>query len=261
MANYISTEILAEAYTHLEIEVFDDKAGLEALRKDLTAFFQERASFLFGTDVEIKVVFEEGSLKTRVIAIGSAAATLLGALGAYGGFRESVVQLANDAATLAQSANMEVVFRTKTPQCDRLRIEKRRGVFGRVASLLSELDAVSHSVAGSRLPTTFQRLRDTSSATDALLTWDLNVDRLFEKFEGKETEACVAQGLLEEVRRMPRQVPWLGELNQGGFRVEVTRSDPNLAGQIDATAARYAATVRAVEKKLKDRVAIASGAG
>lgn len=258
MANYISTEILAEAYSHLEIEVFNDKAKLEALRRELTSFFQERASFFFGGDVEIKVVFEEGSLKTRVIAIGSVAATLLTAVGAYGGFRDGVVQLANDAATLAQSANMEVVFRTRTAQCDRLRIEKRKGVFGRVAALLYELDNVASSLSSTRLPTTHIRLKDTTVTIDALLKWDSNVDRLFEKFEGPETEACVAQGLLDEVRRLPRSVPWLEELNQGGFRVDVTRSDPNLAGQIDATAARYAATIKALEKKLRDRLIIAT---
>lgn len=130
MANYIKAEILAEAYTHLEIDLFEDKAKLESLKRELTSFFQERASFLFGTDVEIKVEFEEGSLKTKIIAIGSAAATLTAVVGAYGDFRQSVTQLASDATSLAQSANMEVIFRTKTPHCDRLRIEKRKGVFG-----------------------------------------------------------------------------------------------------------------------------------
>ena len=97
MANYINSEILAEAYTHLEIDLYEDKVKLATLKQELTTFFHERASFLFGTDVEIKIEFEEGSLKTKIIAIGSAAATIVGVLGSYGDFRQSVNQLANDA--------------------------------------------------------------------------------------------------------------------------------------------------------------------
>ncbi|MFY0448402.1 hypothetical protein ACOMHD_10190, partial [Xanthomonas codiaei] len=129
MANYIKKEILAEAYTHLDIEIFDDKLRLDQLRSELTAFFKERASFLFGTDVDIVVEFEEGSLKTRVIAFGSAAAVIAGAIGAYPSFKEGVTHIANDAVAIAQSANIEVIFRTRTAYCDRLRVEKRRGVF------------------------------------------------------------------------------------------------------------------------------------
>ena len=254
MANYISNEILAEAYTHLDIDTFQNKPELEKLRRDLTSFFQERASFLFGTDVNIKVEFEEGSLKTRIIATGSLAAALVAG---YPNFRAGISHLSGDASMLAHSANMEVVFRTRTAPCDRIRIEKRKGVFGRVDALITELDAAASLIANVALPRTHVQLKHTSDATAALLAWDNNVDRLFSKFDDPETELCVAQGLLEELAQLPRSVPWYSELNGRGIRANMTRSDPHLAGLIDGEAARYAATIKAIEKKLKTRTIVA----
>lgn len=253
MANYIKSEILAEAYTHLEVDLFQDKTKLEALRRELTSFFQERASFLFGTNVEIKVEFEEGSLKTKIIAIGSAAATLAGVVGTYGDFRQSVTQLASDATSLAQSANMEVVFRTKAPHCDRLRIEKRKGVFGRVASLIGDLDAVSSNLIDSKFPTTHIKLRAANAVTDALLSWEVSADSLFSKFSDPETTACVANGLLAEVKKLPRHLPWHSQLSQSSFQNQIVEADSDFAGQVAAASARYTATLRSIEKKLNDR--------
>lgn len=260
MANYIKSEVLAEAYTHLDIELFEDKVKLEALRKELTNFFHERASFMFGGDVNITVVFESGSLRTKIIATGKAALIIGTAVSAYGGFRESVVSLSNDAVALAQAANMEVIFRTKTPHCDRLRIEKRKGVFGRVASLLSELDTVSNEIDNSQLPATPIKLKRVNETVDRLLTWDTNVDKLFSKFEGPETEACVSEGLLAEVNKLPRHLPWHRELLQPTFRAQMATSEPTHAGQVAAASARYNAALKAIEKKLKDRMTTAVSA-
>lgn len=254
MANYIKSEVLAEAYTHLEIELYDDKVKLEALRSELAAFFGERASFLFGSDVEIRIEFEEGSLKTKIIAIGSAAATLAAVVGSYGDFRQSVTQLANDAVGLAQAANMEVIFRTKTPHCDRLRIEKRKGVFGRVASLLNELDSISSKIAESRFPTNHIRLKEANAAVDSLLTWDRTVDNLFSKFDSSETEACVAEGLLSEVRKMPGQFSWHSELTQSSMKASIVEADASFAGQVAGASARYSAALKSIKKKLADRL-------
>lgn len=258
MANYITSEILAEAYTHLEIDLYEDKEKLEALKTELTTFFRERASFLFGTEVQIKIEFEAGSLKTKIIAIGSAAATLVSVVGAYGNFRESIVQLAGDATSLAQSANMEVIFRTKTPHCDRLRIEKRKGVFGRVASLINELDSVTSKMSDNQFPTNQARLKSANAVTDALLMWEVNVDKLFVKFEDPATTRCIADGLLAEIKKIPRNFPWHAELQQSNLRSQITNADSNFSGQVVAADARWGATVKSIEKKLKDRNTISA---
>ncbi len=94
---------------------------------------------------------------------------------------ESTVSLSNDAVALAQAANMEVIFRTKTPHCDRLRIEKRKGVFGRVASLLSELDTVSNEIDNSQLPATPIKLKRVNETVDRLLVASRMIVRPFDK--------------------------------------------------------------------------------
>lgn len=254
MANYITNEVLSEAYTHLDIELFQDKIKLEQLRQELTNFYHDRASFLFGANVEIKVIFEEGSLRTRIVAIGSAAVMIGAVVADYGSFRESIIQLSSDAVSLAQAANLEVIFRTKTPYCDRIRVEKRKGIFGRVSALLSELDAVSSMIDSSRLPTSTHKLNEANAAIDRLLDWDSNVDALFTKFDGPDTEACIAEGLLVELKKVPRKFVWHEELSKSNFQVQLMSGDPEFSGKVAATATRYQVSLKAVEKKLKDRI-------
>jgi hypothetical protein len=254
MANYIDKEILAEAYTHLAIELFDDKVALEKLRRELLTFFQERASFIFENDVQIAIEFEEGSLKTRVIAYGSAAAIILGAVSQYGSFRDSVTQLANDAVGLAHAANIEVVFRTKTRYCDRLRVEKRKGVFGRVATYLNDLDGIASDIEVSKLPTSQKKVEEVEELVNRLVRWDQQVDRLFEKLEEGETQACIANGLRDEVLRLPRSLPWKDELTSSSLRAQVAASDTAVSVAASGVLERYEAGIRAIDKKLKARV-------
>ncbi|HWA14381.1 MAG TPA: hypothetical protein VHA15_14915 [Burkholderiales bacterium] len=252
MANYIHNEILSEAYTHLESDLFDDKEALERLRKLLVAFYTERASFLFGQDVQIEVIFEEGSLKTKIVAWGSAAAIITAAVAGYPSFREGVLQLSHDAVSLAQAANLEVIFRTQTPYCDRIRVEKRKGVFGRVSALINDLDSISHEISSLKLPTSTSKLRDSKEAINRLLTWRENAETLFSKFEGPETEVCVAEGLIAEFRKLPSQLPWKEELSGSGLRSQIAGSDPALAGNVAAEATRYEVTFKSILKDLKN---------
>jgi hypothetical protein len=256
MANYIKSEVLAEAYTHLDIDVYHDKAKLAELEKSLSTFFQERASFLFDTDVQIKIEFEEGSLKTKIIAFGSAATVLAGVISNYGTFRQSVTQLAEDASGLAQSANLEMIFRTKTPYCDRLRIEKRKGVFGRVASLITELDAVSAKVLDTKAPLNHARLIATNDAIEYLINWDTSVDKLFAKFDTPETAACVAEGLISELARFPKKFPWQDDFKNGSFKNQILSSNAKLNGDVAASIARYEATLKLAKNKMKQRATI-----
>ncbi len=252
MANYINSEILAEAYTHLDIDIFDDKAQLERLRNDLTVFFKERASVMFGHPVDVRVEFEEGSLKTKIIAFGSAALTLGAAVANYGDFRSGVNQLSNDATAIAQAANLEVIFRTKTPHCDRLRIEKRKGVFGRVSALINELDAVSEAIATSKLPNNEVRLQYARDAVDKLLQWQLDSQMLFEKFDDPETISCVALGLLAELKKVPRKFSWEAGLRaQKSLSMQMVDADPQVASEVAGVAARLPAAVSSIEKWLR----------
>lgn len=254
MANYINGEILSEAYSHLNVDVINDEVALEKLKNELTSFFEERAKFMFGDAVKIEIEFEEGSLITKIKVVGSAALAIGVALNTYGSFRQSIDYLASDATTLAQSANLEMVFRTRAAYCDRVRVEKRRGVFGRVDELLNELDLIKRDISESKLPTTERSLSGFSRHVDRLNDWNIKANTLFDKFDSEATTACVAAGLLEELDKFPTAAPWESELKGQDFRTEVIRSNPAFAGKVSGRAQEFKETVRYIQKYYKDIV-------
>lgn len=254
MANYINEEILSEAYSHLEVELFHDKVALAKLKHGLTTFFEERAKFLFGDEIRVEIEFEEGSLRTKIKVIGSAALVIVAAMDSYGSFRQSIDYLEKDSTILAQSANLEMIFRTKAAYCDRVNVEKRRGVFGRVNVLLGELDVIKREIDDSKFPTSASSIRIFSGHVERLNNWHKKSEKLFSKLENDETKACVAAGLLEELTQFPSKAPWANELKQESFRAELIKANPELAGNVAAGATQFEETVRYIKKYYKDIV-------
>lgn len=236
MANYINEEILSEAYSHLHVDIFNDKVALSKLKVELTSFFEERAKFMFGDAIKIEIEFEEGSLRTKIKVVGNAAVAIVLAIDAYGSFRQSVDYLSRDSTMLAQSANLEMVFRTKAAYCDRVTVEKRRGVFGRIDEFLSELDLINREISDSALPTSARALSAFLKHVDRLNAWQERANKLFNKLDSEETKACVAAGFMEELDKFPSNAPWADELNEKGFRTEIIKADPALAGKISGGA-------------------------
>lgn len=258
MANYIDEEILCEAYTRLNIDIYNDKEALTQLKTYLLPYFEERAKFLLGNDIRVEVTFNEGSLITKLTALGSAGVILITALSSYGSFRQSVEQLSKDAAALAQGANLEVLFRTKTPYCDRVNIEKRKGVFGRVDNLFGDLDAIRSAVEGKVTPPrNLPALEDYSLTIDSLVAWDSKASKLFDKLENPQTESCIANGLIEELNGLPKNLEWEKNLSDSSFRNQLSQSDPDFAGKLVAVATRYKQTLASIKGALITRRNIA----
>lgn len=254
MTNYINEEILCEAYTKLNINIFHDKNKLDILERNLKEFFGERAKFYLGDDVEIRVEFEEGSLITKIKVVGGAVTVLAAAIANYGSFRDSVSQISQDATTLAQSANLEVIFRTKAAYCNRIDSERRKGIFGRVNDLIIKLDAAHEKIAQSALPTSIGPLKAFNAATDSLLSWDKVSDKFFNKLTDSATIACISAGLLEELEKLPENAPWEAELNGSTFRATLANQSPTLSGDIAGAAARYSQSIKELKKLMRHRV-------
>ncbi|MRW94280.1 hypothetical protein GJ699_30325 [Duganella sp. FT80W] len=254
MTAYINEEILCEAYTKLNIDIFHDKKRLAQLEKELIGFFTERAKFYIGDDVKIRIEFEEGSLITKLKVVGSAAVLVASAIAEYGSFRGGVSQIADDAATLAQSANMEVTFRTRAASCDRISSERRKGIFGRVADLIGRLDNIHADLANSRIPTSPAAVKKFNSITDTLLEWEHSSDKFFGKLTDEPTISCLSAGLLEELEKLPKAAPWSGELTGDSFRNAVANSTATLGSDVSGSAARYEAAIREVKKGMRRRV-------
>lgn len=152
MADYITKiegkEILGQAYSHLDINFFeneDQRANLERLIK---TYVIPRAKFLFGEDIEVVVDFEHGSLKSTITVWGTITAIMAGVAG-YKPLKEGAIEIFNDvkavataiakddekalqakknlkesaedAARLAQATNLEVLFSTGARSCQKIR--------------------------------------------------------------------------------------------------------------------------------------------
>ncbi|TEA79851.1 hypothetical protein [Allopusillimonas ginsengisoli] len=253
MARYISREILCEAYTHLDINLYSNKQALQELERKLKPFFEERAKFLLGDDVTVEIKFEPGSLKTRLTVLGSAGLIMLNTLTSYGSFRQGVEALSRDAASLAESANLEVLFRTRTPYCDRINIERRKGVFGRVDDHLSKLDAIGIAISSSDLPRNDHDIQQANALVDRLVDWNIQVSKLFTKLESPDTIACVAEGLEYELNKFTKTFPWSKRLQQSSLRGQLARADPGHHGKLVALAARLTTTVTSIQKDMTAR--------
>lgn len=255
MTNYINEEILCEAYTKLNIDIFHDKEKLAELEKNLMSFFYERAKFYLGDDIQVRIEFEEGSLITKLTVIGGALLAITNAVAQYGSFRESVLQISQDATTLAQSANSEVIFRTKTAYCNRIDSERRKGVFGRADDLIRKLDNAYIKITNSKLPTNKNSVQEfNKTINNELSNWSATSDKFFTKLTDEATKACMAAGLLEELEKLPEEIFWEKELNGNGFRATVAKSDPELAGLIAGASSRYSAMLKEIKNIMKNRV-------
>jgi hypothetical protein len=254
MANYIDDEILCEGYTHFEIDLYEDKQALAKLKLDVTAFMLERAKFLLGDDVTVVVEFEEGSLKTTVKVIGQAALVIATAVGGYGSFKEGIKHATADAAMLAQSANLELIFRTKTDYCDRLRLENRKGVLGRVDHLLDRLENISESLKNPRIPKNAIEIKGFNASVTALLDWEKKSDVLFSKIADPSTVACIAAGFGEELEKFPDLPLWAEQLESKDFKAVVANADPERAAALASASAGYVATLKGIRKTLQARM-------
>lgn len=254
MARYISNEILCEAYTRLNTNLYNTEIARNQLKRQILPFFEERAKFLLGEEIRVEVIFERGSLITKLQVYGVAGAIMING---YGDFRESITQLIRDVTQLTEAANLEVIFRTKTPYCDRIRIEKRKGVFGRVDELLVRLDKIQSDISSTTLPATPKAVSDTIKKIDAVLDWHHKTADLFLKLDSPETVACVAEGLLAEIKKTPLQFGWTPSLASSGIRGASIRSDPSLLGKLQGANTQLQTTLDFIKKDLKDRETLA----
>jgi len=254
MTNYINEDILCEAYTKLNLDIFQDKEKLADLETYLLNFFEERAKFYLGDDVKVKVEFEEGSLITKVKVIGGVALLLAHSVGEYGSFRSGVSQIVDDTTVLAQSANLEVIFRTKAAYCDRIDSERRKGILGRVDDLIKKLDVVHQKISNSKLPTNENGVKEFTAATNELINWDAASDRFFGKLSDVSSKACISAGLLEELEKLPEKAPWANQLEDKSFRSIMAKRDASLASDISGAEARYAAAIREVKTSMRQRL-------
>lgn len=235
MANYIHHEIVCEAYSHLDIKTYHDEESRNILEAELRSFFLPRAQFMFGNDVDIKIDFEDGSLKTKIAVL----ATFSALITAYPSFRDGAEQLTRDAIILAQAANLEMIFKTRAAHCDRIRIEKRAGVAGRIQALLRNIETIRDNSGHHKFPSSDSDIHEISKNINELKEWKTEAEKLIDKLNNEDSKVCVAAGLLEELEKFPEQLPWFEESRKDNFKTRLLAEEEELSSKIDGVAAKY----------------------
>jgi hypothetical protein len=135
---------LAQAYIHLKPYRASEKE-VRSLGRYAKRIAIKAAAEIYGGDVEVEVQIEEGSLVTRVTIIG----LILGVYGHvadYKGFKESVVELCDDAREFAVDVCGPFVKKAGVSKEDVYRFERRLKTPGKLYRLGKRLDKLQHSV-------------------------------------------------------------------------------------------------------------------
>jgi hypothetical protein len=137
MADYIHSNILCQAYLHVELADITEERVREIL-SSLDEYVQRRGAFFLYPEIEVDIRFKAGSLKAYL----SIAGAIYIFLHQYGDFRKGVKLFYNDSKMLAESILSESLFITRTRHPQQKRTEARTGVLGSLNNIVSELDYV-----------------------------------------------------------------------------------------------------------------------
>jgi hypothetical protein len=92
---------------------------------------------------KIAIEFEKGSLKTRIIVLGTA---IYIGIGQYGSFRSGVREILNDVNWFSENVIERIYNDPNINQNDILRIEKRTGLTGRIQELYNQIERFERNV-------------------------------------------------------------------------------------------------------------------
>lgn len=145
MADYISRQILCQAYVHVEPSSFNAKDA-EALREAIKDFIQKRGEFFIGSGVETEIIFEDGSLKIKASLYAKIAQAIANAILLYGGFRAGIDYLAADGKGLSEATVLECLFRTQCHHNETIHTEARIGVIGQIKRVNNSIERIRHDL-------------------------------------------------------------------------------------------------------------------
>jgi len=104
------------------------------------------AADIYGGDVEIDVEIEEGSLITRITVVGGLLLGTYSAIADYKGFKDSVIEMCDDAREFAVDVCSPFVRKAGVPKEDVYRFERRLKTPGKLYRLSKRLEKLEHSV-------------------------------------------------------------------------------------------------------------------
>lgn len=254
MANYIDKEIICEAYVHLDIDASLSQAEILKIKNHVKHYFDERVKFLLGDSVETTVESAEGSLKLTLTAYAGIAA-LVGIMGAadavdFSDFALTIKATHEDSRMLAEATNLETIFATRTPSCDRLHAEARTGLVGKTAKLITALETLVGHAQNARAPSTKTEVLRIDQIGQSVIKLDNDARKILAKVRSDEDRYCLAAGLYAAFKQLPSVLPAERELFESADQrdaLERIQQDQMAMAAIQ----RYKAAVKTAKAELK----------
>lgn len=136
---------LAQAYIHLKPYPASDRK-VRSLGRYAQRLAIKTAADIYGGGVEVEIQIEEGSLITRITVVGGLLLGTYSAIADYKGFKESVVEMCDDAREFAVDVCGPFVKKAGVPKEDVYRFERRLKTPGKLYRLSKRLEKLEHSV-------------------------------------------------------------------------------------------------------------------
>lgn len=155
MADYISKNILAQSYVHVEpewlskVSVRERASKVDAIKNQITKYANERMQFFLHDDVIVTVEFQEGSIVAKITAYGSICVLLSAVTPAldfvekFPAYKEGIKTIATDIGRLGDAINSEVLFQTKSREKKEIiRTEARKGIFASLEKINNKIGEI-----------------------------------------------------------------------------------------------------------------------
>jgi hypothetical protein len=194
MADYIKTDILFQAYVHIDTE-YDEETENEdnGAREYLANYIEARAKHFLDPSVSTTLQFKSGSLKAYATVRGALSACLPPA---YTDFVTAINQLFWFTKRLSDAAVMELTFKTNSYLAAIERTEARPGIIGRTKHVLDEFrDLASHF-----------HDRDRVVLTRKIRRLQVGVRRVLESVSNKDDLNLLKTEFRKQLRFVPSQI-------------------------------------------------------
>lgn len=130
---------LAQAYIHLKPYSASEKE-IGSLGRYALRVAEGKAAEIYGGGVVVEVELEEGSLITRVTVVGSLILAATGHIADYKGFKESIVEMCDDAREFAVDVCAPFVTKAGLSKDEVYRFERRLKTPGKLYKLSKRLE-------------------------------------------------------------------------------------------------------------------------
>lgn len=159
---------LAQAYLHLKPYRASDRK-LKSLGHYAERIALRAAASIYGKGVEVEIELEEGSAKLRITVIGLLLLDVYGHVADYKGFKESVVEMCQDAREFAVDVCNPFIKKAGVAREDVYRFERRLKTPGKLLRINRRLEKLQRSVDDLSPRAIQKELAEVKSELDAVV--------------------------------------------------------------------------------------------